>query len=40
MLNVNWKQEGIERNCRLKPYWGNLNVRNFKGDDGDRVWQI
>jgi hypothetical protein len=38
MLNANWEQEDIERNYRLKPYWGNPTVRNFRGGDGDGAW--
>ncbi len=30
-------QEGIEKNYRLKPYWGNPDIRNFRGGDGNRV---
>jgi hypothetical protein len=37
MLNVNWRQEGIEKNYRLKPYRGNPYVRNFRGGGGNRV---
>jgi hypothetical protein len=35
MLNVNWEQEGIEKNYRLKPDRGNPYVRNFRGGDGN-----
>ncbi len=36
ILNVNCEdQEGIEKNYRLKPYWGNPTVRNFRGGAGD-----
>jgi len=35
VLKANWKQEGIERNYRLKPYWGNPAVRNFRGSGGN-----
>jgi hypothetical protein len=38
MLNANWEQEDIERNYRLKPYWGNPTVRNFRGGDGNGAW--
>ena len=38
MLNANWRQEGIEKNYRLKPYKGNPYVRNFRGGDGNGVW--
>jgi hypothetical protein len=38
MLRVNCiMQEGIEKNYRLKPYWGNPDIRNFRGGDGNRV---
>ena len=38
MLSANCgEQEGIKRNYRLKPYWGNPNVRNFRGGGGNRV---
>jgi len=35
MLNANRKVEDIERNYRLKPYWGNPAVRNFRGGGGN-----
>ncbi len=34
MLNANWKQEGGGKKYRLKPYWGNPAVRNFRGSGG------
>jgi hypothetical protein len=38
MLNANCgEQQGIKKNYRLKPYWGNLTVRNFRGGGGNRV---
>jgi len=39
ILNVNCdEQEGIEKNYRLKPYWGKPAVRNFRGGDGNGAW--
>lgn len=35
MLNANWKQEGGGKKYRLKPYWGNPAVRNFRGSGGN-----
>mgnify|MGYP001611897166 CR=1 FL=1 len=35
MLNANWKQEGGGKKDRLKPYWGNPAVRNFRGSGGN-----
>jgi hypothetical protein len=35
MLNANWEREGIEKKYRLKPYWGNPTVRNFRGSGGN-----
>ena len=35
MLNANWKQEGSGKKYRLKPYWGNPAVRNFRGSGGN-----
>ena len=35
MLTVNGKQEGSEKKYRLKPYWGNPAVRNFRGSGGN-----
>ena len=34
-LSANLQREGRERNVILKPDWGNLAVRNFRGENGN-----
>ena len=35
MLNANWKQEGSGKKYRLKPYWANPAIRNFREGGGN-----